>query len=773
MPFDPSSEPEELPDWLKPPDDGSAGPGGQAAPDEQPEEQLPDWLTGEMPGSDKEEEEETPDWPTGEEPETGDEGESPDWLEAIRRRAAEDRQLSDPTPNGDTGEEPIEPEWLNQIRQRQQEEAVAEEPALPAEDQTRDISDEPDLDLPQDEEAQDWDWLTKTPEEGEDELPASEPEFEMDWVTDDLSSEWKEQEGAPADAGFEEPEDLPTIEEPVDEEPVEPIGEELTAEEPESEGPAVVGPAGGESPSWLDDILDAGSQHDEIEDSNWLEDLQTEAESLPHASAFSTNGLQWASSMEEEQEKENKAGDENIPDEYEENIFGDPDWLKGVRKDNASLPPLTHAPGSDSFISGLEDEEIDLDSIELPEWLEDESQDEITSPTPLDEAAEEEPDINLAPADLPDWLEALRPSKGAKTEPAEEAVHEKIEEKAKYSSPLDGLEEVLPPSIPIISPETSTAPIAEGLRVTPTQRAHVSVLQEMVADEGRIAPAERRVIPLTQRIQRWVIALVLLLGASVPLLLGIHIVPTPSLTPSALSAYQTIEALPSGAPVLVAVEYQPAYSGEMQAIATALLEHMLTKGMQPVFISTQPTGPGLTERLVKSNLNQHAYIAQNSYPNLGYLSGDTAALLNFATDPRGSLPLPLAGGASRWDQPPLDTIHTIGDFAAVLVLTDDPDTARSWVEQVQPNMASTGRPLIMAASAQAAPLIDPYTQTTPPQGAGLVSGLSGAVSYDAARGGQFSYQYWDAFTWGMNATVLLALFGGLYNLGRAWMERRG
>jgi hypothetical protein len=723
MPFRHHPDPEEkLPDWLKPPEGEPAGAEGHDAHTDEPEEKLPDWLTG-----------------------SGAEYEEAPGFSGDQEDAEVARQVPEPASTDEEAKEPTEPEWLENLQQSYGEESEETEVLPEEEEHPTDLSSEPGLEPMPDEEPQDWsDWTEEPGKEGE-EPGTGESDIELDWAKN-----------------------LPFAEEGEAEEelPIEDAGDFESAPKEEE-------PQAADAPSWLDEILGGASKRQEGETPNWLEDLQTEAESLPHASAFDTEGIQWASSGDEDQPEEDKAEQKEIPDEFGEDIFGDPDWLKMVRKDTASLPPLTHPPDSDTFISDLEDEEIGLDSIEIPDWLEDESQEAITSPTPIDkEVEEEEPEIKLAPAELPDWLEALRPSKAPKAEPGKAAAPE-IKEEEKSQGPLAGLEDVLPPSIPMFSSEMSASQPAEGLHITPTLRTHVALLKEMASKEGQAILPVKRVIPLPQRIQRWVITAVVFLAAFAPLLLGSSLAAVPALTPAAAAAYQTIEGLPSGAPVLVAVEYQLAYSGEMQAVATALLEHMLTKGLQPVFISSQPTGPGLAERLVKDNLNQHAYISQNSYPSPAYLAGDTAALLNFAIDPRGSLPMPLSGGGSRWDQPPLNSIQTITDFAAVLVVADDPDTARAWIEQVQPSLTAGGRPMILAVSAQAAPLMEPYTQSNPPQVSGLVSGLSGAVSYDTSRGGQFVRQYWDAFTWGANIAVLLVLIGGLYNLGRFWLEKRG
>ncbi len=59
-----------------------------------------------------------------------------------------------------------------------------------------------------------------------------------------------------------------------------------------------------------------------------------------------------------------------------------------------------------------------------------------------------------------------------------------------------------------------------------------------------------------------------------------------------------INNLQTGAPVLVAVDYEPGWSGEMDATAAGVIRHLELKGAYPAFISTVPTGPAQAEHLL-------------------------------------------------------------------------------------------------------------------------------------------------------------------------------
>jgi hypothetical protein len=230
--------------------------------------------------------------------------------------------------------------------------------------------------------------------------------------------------------------------------------------------------------------------------------------------------------------------------------------------------------------------------------------------------------------------------------------------------------------------------------------------------------------------------------------------------------------------VLVAFEYQPGLSGEMASASAAVIDHLLNQGAIPVIISTQPTGPGLAEIFLQSTQGQHYLITSGGYVNLGYISGGTAALLNFAADPRAAVPMQGEDGSSLWDQPPLNNIRSIRDFSMVLVITDDPDTARGWIEQVQPLLVDPLDPqrktfLAMVVSAQAEPLIFPYYLTTPKQVDGLVSGVTGGAYYENTINQDIlARKYWDPFSAGLSIAIMIIVFGGGFNLIRSLISSR-
>jgi hypothetical protein len=124
--------------------------------------------------------------------------------------------------------------------------------------------------------------------------------------------------------------------------------------------------------------------------------------------------------------------------------------------------------------------------------------------------------------------------------------------------------------------------------------------------------------------------------------------------------------------------------------------------------------------------------------------------------------LPYAlSGYNVWAGTPLNTILAVEDFNAVIVVTNDADTARIWIEQVGTHLQAYGKPLLFVTSAQAEPLIYPYYQATPSQVQGMVAGLAGGAAYGRIIGNIPQNGVWDAYSIGVTISILILLIGSV------------
>ncbi len=411
---------------------------------------------------------------------------------------------------------------------------------------------------------------------------------------------------------------------------------------------------------------------------------------------------------------------------------------------------------------------------QVPDWLNLESQpreqeehyeipaaESATPPTitpAFEGSAEPEP---LSPGELPSWLQAIRP--GGTNFPDEDTRSDEMLPGGDQEGvgPLAGLSGVLQAEPEIA--KIGKAPVfSNRLEVSDSQYRHAAVLRDLVAGETLPKEDESKRVARPTRVLNAVMAFALMLAVLVPFVTGSQAAPRPELSalPESANVFNLIDVLPADAPVLVALDVEPAFYGELKPALTAVLGHLLDKQARLVFISTQPTGPGLAERLLLEEFANAPSVATRDYVNLGYLSGGMAALRSFSSDPRAALLSVSATLQDPWQAPALQSITQLNDFALVLVVTSDGDDGRAWIEQTGSQLESG---LAMISSAQAAPVLHPYLQSVPVTLRGLVSGLVGGTYYELLRGDDgLGRAYWDAFSYGLGAIFLLILLGGLY-----------
>jgi hypothetical protein len=448
-------------------------------------------------------------------------------------------------------------------------------------------------------------------------------------------------------------------------------------------------------------------------------------------------------------------------------IEGKPDWLADdVEITDEGLP---HVPAliMDESDGSPPDEipDINLDAIQLPDWLSDLG--ETTSPEGV---LSEEASPGLARATLPTWLEAMRP---IETFRSVVEIEPEGEQSVESAGPLAGLYGVLMAEPVVAKPRAATVGTTR-LEVTERQFAQAEILQRMVEEEGIERPeavAGRARLPIL----RWAIGFLLIFLVAVPMLLplegGLNL-PLPSLVPRDLGQLiNLVEDASIEQPVLVVFDYAPGYVGELSTVAEPLLHHIASRGLRVVSISTQANGPPLAEKLL-SRISENG----EGYIHMGYLSGGPTAVQLFAGAPLDTiapgflLPEDLASD-SVWSSPILKSVRHFSDFSIVMVITSRMESARTWVEQANPWLDET--PLVMVLSAGTEPLIRPYYEALEHNVDGILSGMPAAVGYAQLIGYEGDAQIrWNAFGMGIFAVELILLAGVVYGIASWLMKYR-
>lgn len=414
-------------------------------------------------------------------------------------------------------------------------------------------------------------------------------------------------------------------------------------------------------------------------------------------------------------------------------------------------------------------------SMDMPDWL------AGFTPTETDAAktpagqpgAAPAADADLSPASLPSWVQAMRPME-AVISGAEGGEEDQNVEK---EGPLAGLRSVLPAHTEAPGSRKPKA-YSIKLQVDATQQAQAALLENLIASEAESQPIVTPKRVVTIRPLRWIIAAVLLLAVLIPAVLGLSFFPAPSQEPeNEIGKFHSlVESLPDGGPVLLVFDYQPGYAGELEQAASPVVRHLVDKNMRLALVSSSPTGVLMSENMMDriqaelSNENKPPYPAGDKYVDLGYLPGGEAGIQVFANNPR-VLGNDYTGepGQDLWNTQALAGISKLSDFGTLIVLTDNPDTGRMWIEQT--GQALQGQPMLMIVSAQAEPMIRPYYDSG--QIHGMISGLAGGTVYEefTKRPGQAS-QYWDSYGASMIAAELLVIVGGAWALVEHLRTRR-
>lgn len=418
-----------------------------------------------------------------------------------------------------------------------------------------------------------------------------------------------------------------------------------------------------------------------------------------------------------------------------------------------------------SSSSGASAEDVNsLFSIDMPDWLTQEEpakQQDTGQPVGINAEGGEA----LAPVDLPSWVQAMRPMDAVIADAAPNIDDQPTEREG----PLAGFRGLIP-VMPVGSARRPKA-ISLKLQASDEQQASAAILEQLLAGETAPRPLASTAVYASQRTLRWAISALLFLVLGFMIAVRPQIFPpVPTLTAASSAIDNRLQGIPESGEVLVVLDYDPAMAAELEAVGGPLLDRLvLLRHPRLSFISTSPNGPALVERLMlNANIRQSDksdnlnYVLDRNYFNLGFLPGAETGVLNFIQSPR------MAFSSA--------TVDNFSGYSAVVILTDHADSARIWIEQLQAekerNSVLTLQPLVIASSAQAAPMLQPYVLSG--QIHGLIAGLADASRFEFQNGSRpgIALSYLNAFGAGLVLAVALITLGSLWSLVAGIRARR-
>ena len=433
--------------------------------------------------------------------------------------------------------------------------------------------------------------------------------------------------------------------------------------------------------------------------------------------------------------------------------------------------------------------------------------------------------INLAPAaDLPDFVQELRPADapvavtiggvevGIKEQPLS-ALNDQLRQLRDHSRELvpagdapasseGALAEI--PGVLVAAPFAASqmmqaAPVRTVL--SDLQAKRVRALQALLEVEEPAAPGTAKRIRRSRvKLDRMVIAVLLFVVVTLPFLTGYaNVMVAPDLTnpsPEQAAVFNTLNGIQTAQPVLVAFEYSPSASGELDDLARVLLRELFRRGALPVVVSTNPAGALHAESLVASLGGNAAelkalgrdeanpLLPRRDYVILRYLPSGAAgvrALVNgiytggfdttaqFSTDIQG--------------QPIPNLVPAALAAAPVLILAETSEDVRGWAEQYRPPALATTnaapQKLVFAVAVAADATARAYAKSRPESIVGPLVGLKDATIYRVLRQvaadspeAAALLQRWQAVGLGALVAGVLILLGAMFSIIGA-LRRRG
>lgn len=399
---------------------------------------------------------------------------------------------------------------------------------------------------------------------------------------------------------------------------------------------------------------------------------------------------------------------------------------------------------------------------DLPEWL---AKAEPIQEHPVEPDQVEEPLIEdqarkkLEKGRLPAWLQSLRPVAAVIDTPEPARISPVVEEQgvlAGISGTLPGVEL----ADRGVKPQTFTS----GLRVLPAQQRNAEIFRSLLQPEEAILAENvsiKSVSPMNIFV-RVLVGTLILLAVIVPIILSGYSGVIPVLYPAeVVNSHTTVDTLQIEKPVLLVAHFEAGLAGEISWTAQPVLHHLVARGVPMVLTSTNVVGFAMLQDMVSRAAGANTgYVTADKVVEMGYLPGGAIGLGALVSDPRAALPFTTALKPIG-DIPSLRNIAALTDYGALILITDNPEFARSWVEQVDQD--NTALPMLAVVSAQAAPMIQPYADSG--QIDGYVSGINGAVVYEILqmRAGSASNRF-GSYQLSLLAVAVIIFFGGVISL---------
>lgn len=407
-------------------------------------------------------------------------------------------------------------------------------------------------------------------------------------------------------------------------------------------------------------------------------------------------------------------------------------------------------------------EKVDLDTTEFePESLstttdEDDEEEEDQEP----KVSEKQPSRDISKANLPEWLKAIRPIEVVTPDISKIKNTKKVEQ----AGPLAGLRGVLTTEN-IANTYTTSSSNSLNINVSDKQYAHAKLLEAIVTpkrveDINKHEKTQSNLLAILIPVVFLSIVIYSLFLEKVPITRFINFPAETVRFHNLITGYLNQNQEPGN--ILLISEVDSSAYPEINLIASGVLENIFLNNNYLTALSTNPNGVIVADNILNNaSLKVPSYNYSEKAINLGYLPGNYLGIQAFLSNPRQFI-LEDTKQQNIWTTTHLSNTNAISDFDLLLLITDNSDNAKKWVEQIELISPESG--LLVISTTQASPLLQPYLNSN--QIDGMISGIAGSLAFNQLSNTESTElnDYWSINQMAVLIVILLMLVGSIVSI---------
>jgi len=223
------------------------------------------------------------------------------------------------------------------------------------------------------------------------------------------------------------------------------------------------------------------------------------------------------------------------------------------------------------------------------------------------------------------------------------------------------------------------------------------------------------------KIDRRIIYLLLALVVIIPIVFKIP--STVAVSGPARMAFDAVDNLPPGTPIIFSTDFDPASMPELRPMMTAMLRHAFKKRLKVIMMGHWPTGIPLSTLILEEAAKEFEVEYGVDYVNIGYRPGAGAVMIQMGREIRNVFNVDIEGTPLD-SLPMMKTIHNYSDIGLVACY-EAGAMGDIWVQYA---WGRFGVKIVMATTAVVTPECYPYLGAH--QIEGLIGGMAGAAAYE-------------------------------------------